>query len=442
MPIKCHKAHNWRPIQALASRAEMLKRWGTTPDLSKQTGGPVLTAYTTHGSQGMAPPPTHCCTSGRVQQQGNLHHINPPPPTVILSGNGKTAHVPQETDTSPVSGHLQEGCIENDDRTMHGDPSTHEGPQCKGHRDTEPIPPVYALPRTSETEGNNDTNSRRENTTTPMTRGIEEQEIIPGRAILLTLPWHNDKVVTILNIYAPNNPKDNTDSWRSLKTTWEETSPPKPNLLLGDFNLVKDALDRLLSHRDNKDAITMLQDFCKSINLTDGWCTTYPTDRRYSLLHKQSGSQSHIDRIYATPQVNETALSWDIMDSLVNTDHKMVTTTIIDQETPYIGKGRWTMPLFLLGCHSFIDEITEKGIELEQNIKKCEHSRTNETNLQTLFKAFKNEIMQIAKVKARTMTCKLDRDIGALQNDLQKALEDPTIDNDTKKREAAALLQE
>lgn len=33
-------------------------------------------------------------------------------------------------------------------------------------------------------------------------KGVEELDIIPGRAMLVTLPWHSDLSLTILNIYA------------------------------------------------------------------------------------------------------------------------------------------------------------------------------------------------------------------------------------------------
>ena len=43
-------------------------------------------------------------------------------------------------------------------------------------------------------------------------KGVEEQEIIPGRAMLITLPWHSDLSLRILNIYAPNAHSENQTS--------------------------------------------------------------------------------------------------------------------------------------------------------------------------------------------------------------------------------------
>ncbi|KIJ36338.1 hypothetical protein M422DRAFT_261293 [Sphaerobolus stellatus SS14] len=45
-------------------------------------------------------------------------------------------------------------------------------------------------------------------------------EIIPGRALLLCLPWHDDKTLNILNIYAPNTSTENQTLWSDLHRKW------------------------------------------------------------------------------------------------------------------------------------------------------------------------------------------------------------------------------
>lgn len=65
-------------------------------------------------------------------------------------------------------------------------------------------------------------------------------EITPGRAILLTLPWHKTLVVTILNIYAPNSPSENAKFWQDLDRRWMEMHLEEPDIMLGDFNMVED----------------------------------------------------------------------------------------------------------------------------------------------------------------------------------------------------------
>lgn len=47
-------------------------------------------------------------------------------------------------------------------------------------------------------------------------KGFKTHEIIPGRALLVRLPWHTTKIITILNVYAPNAPADNAKFWLDL----------------------------------------------------------------------------------------------------------------------------------------------------------------------------------------------------------------------------------
>ena len=67
--------------------------------------------------------------------------------------------------------------------------------------------------------------------------------VIQGRALLISLPWKGESVVNILAIYAPNSPAENAAFWEDLKSTWINDGHPIPNIMLGDFNLVEEAID-------------------------------------------------------------------------------------------------------------------------------------------------------------------------------------------------------
>ena len=82
-------------------------------------------------------------------------------------------------------------------------------------------------------------------------RGTIIHDIIPGRALLISIPWHANLMLTILNIYAPNAPSDNEKFWKDLQLAFNTNPFPYSDILLGDFNVVEDAIDRLPSHNDN-----------------------------------------------------------------------------------------------------------------------------------------------------------------------------------------------
>jgi exonuclease III len=178
--------------------------------------------------------------------------------------------------------------------------------------------------------------------------GVTTQEIVPGRAIPLQTNWHAESKLTVLAIYAPNIAMENRDFWRNLHDMWQTRNLPKPDILLGDFNLVEDDVDRLPSHSDNTEATEALDNFKASLQLLDGWRKTHPATRSYSYMQKSSGSQSRIDRIYVTRPIFKYSYDWSIHLTGISTDHKLVSTLIANPTLPFIGKGRWMIPVRLL----------------------------------------------------------------------------------------------
>ena len=50
-----------------------------------------------------------------------------------------------------------------------------------------------------------------------MHEDIEEYELVPRRALLAKVPWHGDLLLTVLNIYAPNNHAKSEIFFKTLK---------------------------------------------------------------------------------------------------------------------------------------------------------------------------------------------------------------------------------
>ena len=91
-------------------------------------------------------------------------------------------------------------------------------------------------------------------------------------------------VITILNVYAPNAPHENRDFWTKLNEMFKqpEKKLKKPDLMLGDFNLVEDAIDRLPCKGDNENVVEELQKLKHEIKVQDGWRTTYLNSKEYT----------------------------------------------------------------------------------------------------------------------------------------------------------------
>lgn len=273
------------------------------------------------------------------------------------------------------------------------------------------------------------------------TLNITENEIIPGRALMLVLPWHADLTITILAVYAPNRTGENKDFWTLLQNKLQAQNFPLPDIMLGDFNLVENPLDRLPSHPDDANATEALLDLKSMLHYKDGWRSTNPTTKAYTFLQKATGSQSRIDRIYVTDQMFNSTRDWNIAASGLITDHNLVSMEVFNPVLPYLGKGRWTMPMHLLKDKQLLDDIENDGIHLEDQIERNKYRRTEVDNPQTFFKTFKDQLIVKCKKKAKTAMCKIIQEIQCLQKELDLTLNNPLSTMDEKKW-SAAILQE
>lgn len=129
------------------------------------------------------------------------------------------------------------------------------------------------------------------------TEGIKEEEIIPGRAMLLSIPWHDQSKLTILNVYAPaEDMKANEKFWIDLKNIFDANTHSKPNLLLGDFNVVEESIDRLPNKIDNNYTVKALKAFRRSLKLSDRWRLENENTKFYMLLHSTKSQSNHEEK--------------------------------------------------------------------------------------------------------------------------------------------------
>ncbi|KAF9561169.1 DNase I-like protein, partial [Agrocybe pediades] len=264
-----------------------------------------------------------------------------------------------------------------------------------------------------------------------LTRWNETTQInlIPGRAIHVTVPWKAENTrVNILAIYAPNAPADNAAFWTNLTNIYRTNNHPPPDILLGDFNMIEDMIDRMPAHPDAGATVRSLLDFKADHGLSDGWRTTNPTKIDFTYVQSSNvngtNSMSRIDRIYTTPEVFKYSRKWSIEDTAVATDHKLVLMEFTNPGTPYIGKGRWVVPLFLLQNRKAKQAIENAGKLMQAELGSLTNpERRNEHyNIQLQFSKFKREVTRLMRDLAKTETPKLDNKIKSLKGQRQQAL--------------------
>ena len=257
---------------------------------------------------------------------------------------------------------------------------------------------------------------------------VESTVIVQARALLVVLPWHQGEKLSILAVYAPNSPTANENFWKEVKHTWQMQRLPKVDILLGDFNLVEDAVDRIPSHADNVNTVEALNEVKHMFQLQDGWRNNNPAAKAYTYLQSHSGSQSRIDRIYVSRTILKNSYEWKAETTGIPTDHKMVSMLMTTPLSPHIGKGRWSIPLHLLKEKAFKQEIKRQGLVLERDIQLLEGAyRSQSHNPQTLLKEFKEKVIKIAKVHAKASVPRLEKKIELLEKELKEVLNDMSV---------------
>ncbi len=251
---------------------------------------------------------------------------------------------------------------------------------------------------------------------------MEMKVVVPGRAALLRFRWTGDRVLSVLNVYAPNVDAENALFWDTVAGSLAGMRGRNPELILGDFNMVEDSMDRLPPRCDQAAEVESLGKLVGTLRLVDGWRVNNPNTRAYTYLQAATSSQSRIDRIYASSELMQRAEDWEIMGSGILTDHRVVSVSLANYKAPGTGRGRWAMPQVLLTDGEFVKTMRKMGCDLQMEMEAIAE-RSALRNPQRLYQAFKDKLRLEARARAKRLLPKIDRKIEALQHDIATLLE-------------------
>ncbi|KAH7058570.1 hypothetical protein BKA62DRAFT_746551 [Auriculariales sp. MPI-PUGE-AT-0066] len=180
------------------------------------------------------------------------------------------------------------------------------------------------------------------------TESARHWNLIPGRAILVSIDWHHGQRLALLAVYAPTNPTDNRAFWYDVRDALIAAGArvPKPQVLLGDLNMVESAADRFPAHLNTQDASASFLELMAWLDLVDGW------RRMNSRLHRptfRSATREH------TPE--STASTYPV-SAWCRTDHSPVSVELVNASMPFVGPGRWTMT----SKHMTLRDLWERGV--------------------------------------------------------------------------------
>ncbi|KDQ32524.1 hypothetical protein PLEOSDRAFT_153793 [Pleurotus ostreatus PC15] len=257
--------------------------------------------------------------------------------------------------------------------------------------------------------------------------------IQPGRAILTSVDWGGKEKLTLLAVYAPNAAGENAAFWRRIKTFFEShPRTRKPDIMLGDFNMVEDAIDRNPTHGDSPQQTQELMELKSDLGLRDGWRQTYQDKRSFTFMQPvaNGGAKSRIDRIYVTGELLAKSSEWYMDHSgLANTDHLLVSTRVTNVAAPLQGDGRWCIPERVVEDKAFrrkAKELIEEAWKAMEIAKQ--NPRTEVSNAQKIYASLKFELLENGHRRDKIMTPKIIREISTLRKDLQNidGSEDPS----------------
>ncbi len=167
--------------------------------------------------------------------------------------------------------------------------------------------------------------------------------LIEGRTIMIRINWSETEEVTIVNIYAPTNRQLQPPFWTQLDTERRRKRLPKPDFLLGDFNVTEEAID-CSPPKDNKRAVVeALRALRITWNVQDQWHHDNPNGRIFTHSHTNGRKHEHarLDRIYTAKKHDCWLFEWKANQLEVPTDHSVVSVKFAPKDAPLIGNGRW-----------------------------------------------------------------------------------------------------
>lgn len=278
-------------------------------------------------------------------------------------------------------------------------------------------------------------------------RDLEVAALIEWCVLAIKFKWHGNDDILLINVYAPNNKSTHPAFWERIDETRWLKGLQQPDMLLGDFNVTEDQIGRATAHLDDIAAIAALRNLRQCLGLEDTWCHAFPHDRSCTYRATLNGQaiKSRLDQIYMSKESAKVALDWKTTQTAVLTNHWMVSVRYAPSQAPFIGTGRWTMQIPELKKKELINRIVDRGKTLQA--KLCDLSRAqipcDVKNTQSLWVAFKADIVKLTKKHCSKTQGKLGNKILDIEKDLKCLAGNPELDtNDIVRTEEAFLVNE
>ena len=261
-------------------------------------------------------------------------------------------------------------------------------------------------------------------------RKVTHRAVIEGRVMVMDIPWNGEDTLRVMNVYAPAKNAEKAKFWEELLERVEDDGGLRPDIVMGDFNLVENPeLDRLNNRRgaDPLVARNAMSEFTTELNLADGWRRKHPSKRGYTYV---GSSQSRLDRIYAREDLYPWCTDWRIEHPGLRSDHSLVSVQLTSENMPFIGKGRWAIPVNLLKNKELKRETQALARQMQHDVGRARVADDATSDPQVALKTFKTKVVELYRNHQRTHQPKLTNAIRRLQEELENKANVPGLTED------------
>lgn len=278
-------------------------------------------------------------------------------------------------------------------------------------------------------------------------KDIVTTELIAGRALALKCNWHNTEEILLINVYAPNSKTEHPTFWDRIDDVRCTKGLRHPDMMLGDFNVTEEPIDRAPAHLDNNNVIAALRNLRQHLGLEDSWRHAFPQDRvfTYRAMAQGQAIKSRLDRIYLSREAAAVTYNWKFLQTAVPTDHWLISAKYAPTSAPYVGKGCWTLQLPVLNNEALMKKISDRGMSLQTELQRIPQVLNAHAprNPQLLWVDFKEDIAKIAKEHCVKSHGKLEGKIRETEKKLNEIATNLELDsNNTLRANEAVLVNE
>ncbi|KAG1836344.1 Endonuclease/exonuclease/phosphatase, partial [Suillus tomentosus] len=166
--------------------------------------------------------------------------------------------------------------------------------------------------------------------------------LIPGRLSVLSFKNTEAQQFDIINLYSPNDTTPKKTFYKKVLRKLSSQQWTNP-ILIGDFNMVEQAIDRFPEHPDDNGLTRLVGQIINKLDVVDGWRHENDEARDYSFTKMNPLATARLDRIYVSQKIYKMTNAWTIDESYSLSDHRMVSVKITQTGLPKIDEGLWRL---------------------------------------------------------------------------------------------------